>query len=145
RPTHHATQKAVANKHDASSASDDNTDGKVQDVLRMLESCLSEDVFRDGVRRYIAAHQYSNSTTADLWNGLSDAPGKPVGEIAAAWTEQPGFLVVMMKRDGEKVSLSQERFTINFPNAPALQWKIPLTWFVVSENKIESRLMNDKI
>src|SRR2546430_2536683 len=51
----------------------------------------------------------------------------------------------MMKRDGEKVSLSQERFTINFPNAPALQWKIPLTWFVVSENKIESRLMNDKI
>src|SRR5437773_7846263 len=50
-----------------------------------------------------------------------------------------------MKRYGEKASLSQERFTINIPNAPALQWKIPLTGFVVSENKIESRLMNDKI
>jgi len=30
----------------------------------------------------------------DLWNALSDASGKPVGEIAAAWTEQPGFPVV---------------------------------------------------
>src|SRR6266481_2446373 len=145
RSTTHAIQQPVANESDANSAFDDITYRKGQSFLRMLESFLGEDVFRDGVRRYIAAHQYSNSTTADLWNALSDASGKPVGEIAAAWTEQPGFPVVMMKRDGEKVSLSQERFTINFPNAPALQWKIPLTWFVVSENKIESRLMNDKI
>jgi len=145
RSTTHAIQQPVANESDANSAFDDITYRKGQSFLRMLESFLGEDVFRDGVRRYIAAHKYSNSTTVDLWNALSDASGKPVGEIAAAWTEQPGFPVVMMKRDGEKVSLSQERFTINFPNAPALQWKIPLTWFVVSENKIESRLMNDKI
>src|SRR5436190_5500466 len=144
RSTTHAIQQPVANESDANSAFDDITYRKGQSFLRMLESFLGEDVFRDGVRRYIAAHEYSNSTTVDLWNALSDASGKPVGEIAAAWTEQPGFPIVMMKRDGEKVSLSQERFTINFPNAPALQWKIPLTWFVVSKNKIESRLMNDK-
>jgi aminopeptidase N len=145
RSTTHAIQQPVANESDANSAFDDITYRKGQSFLRMLESFLSEDVFRDGVRRYIAAHQYSNSTTADLWNALSDASGKPVGEIAAAWTEQPGFPVVMMKRDGDKVSLSQERFTINFPNAPALQWKIPVTYFVVGEKKIESRLMTDKI
>ena len=145
RSTTHAIQQPVANESDANSAFDDITYRKGQSFLRMLESFLSEDVFRDGVRRYIAAHQHSNSTTADLWNALSDASGKPVGEIAAAWTEQPGFLVVMMKRDGEKVSLSQERFTINFPNAPALQWKIPVTYFVVGEKKIENRLMTDKI
>jgi len=145
RSTTHAIQQPVANESDANSAFDDITYRKGQSFLRMLESFLGEDVFRDGVRRYIAAHQYSNSTTADLWNALSDASGKPVGEIAAAWTEQPGFPVVMMKRDGEKVSLSQERFTINFPNAPALQWKIPVTYFVVGEKKIENRLMTDKI
>src|SRR5260370_37989616 len=109
----------------------------------MLESFLGETVFRDGVRRYIAAHQYSNSTTADLWNALSDASGKPVGEIAAAWTEQPGFPGVMMKRDGDKVSLSQERFTINFPNAPALPWKIPVTYLLLCDMKIERRLLSD--
>src|SRR5438552_1986590 len=145
RSTTHAIQQPVANESDANSAFDDITYRKGQSFLRMLESFLGEDVFRDGVRRYIAAHQYLNSTTADLWNALSDASGKPVGEIAAAWTEQPGFPVVMMKRDGEKVSLSQERFTINFPNAPALQWKIPVTYFVVGEKKIGNRLMTDKI
>jgi aminopeptidase N len=145
RSTTHAIQQPVANEAEANSAFDDITYRKGQSFLRMLESFLGEDVFRDGVRRYIAAHQYSNSTTADLWNALSEASEKPVGEIAAAWTEQPGFPVVMVKRNGEKVSLSQERFTINFPNAPALQWKIPLTYFAIGEKKIESRLMTEKI
>ncbi|HYR22192.1 MAG TPA: M1 family metallopeptidase [Chthoniobacterales bacterium] len=145
RSTTHAIQQPVANESDANSAFDDITYRKGQSFLRMLESFLGENVFRDGIRRYMAAHKYSNSTTADLWNALSEASGKPVGEIAAAWTEQPGFLVLVMKRAGDKISLSQERFTINFPNAPALEWKIPLTYFVVGENKIESRLMTGKI
>jgi aminopeptidase N len=145
RSTTHPIQQPVANEAEANSAFDDITYRKGESLLRMLESFLGEAAFRDGIRRYIAAHQYSNSTTGDLWNALSDASGKPVGEIAAAWTEQPGFPVVKVTRDGEKISLSQERFTINFPNAPALEWKIPLTWFAVGKNKIESRLMTGKI
>src|SRR2546429_645684 len=145
RSTTHAIQQPVANESDANSAFDDITYRKGQSFLRMLESFLGEAAFRDGIRRYIAAHKYSNSTTADLWNALSEASGKPVGEIAAAWTEQPGFPIIIVKRDGEKISLTQERFTINFPNAPALEWTIPLTYFVVGENKIESRLMTGKI
>src|SRR5438477_668578 len=133
RSTTHAIQQPVANESDANSAFDDITYRKGQSFLRMLESFLGEAAFRDGIRRYIAAHKYSNSTTADLWNALSEASGKPVGEIAAAWTEQPGFPVVIMKRDGEKISLSQERFTINFPNAPALEWKIPLTYEFIAQ------------
>src|SRR5437899_2729808 len=145
RSTTHAIQQPIANEAEANSAFDDITYRKGQAFLLMLESFLGENAFRDGIRRYMAAHKYSNSTTADLWNALSEASGKPVGEIAAAWTEQPGFPVVIMKRDGEKISLSQERFTINFPNAPPLDWKIPLTYFFVGENKIESRLMTGKI
>src|SRR5438128_3267791 len=145
RSTTHAIQQPVANEAEANSAFDDITYRKGQSFLRMLESFLGEATFRDGIRRYIAAHKYSNSTTADLWNALSESSGKPVGEIAAAWTEQPGFPVVKVKRERDKISLSQERFTINFPNAPALAWKIPLTYFFVGENKIESRLMTGKI
>jgi len=145
RSTTHAIQQPVANEAEANSAFDDITYRKGQSFLRMLEGFLGEATFRDGIRRYIAAHKYSNSTTADLWNALSEASGKPVGQIAAAWTEQPGFPVVIMKREGEKISLSQEQFTINSPNAPALEWKIPLTYFFVGDNKIESRLMTGKI
>jgi aminopeptidase N len=134
RSTTHPIQQPIATEAEASSAFDDITYKKGQSFLRMLESFLGEDVFRDGVRRYIAAHKYSNSTTADLWNALSEASKKPVGEIAAGWTEQPGFPVVKVKREGEgKVALTQERFTVNFKNAPPLEWKIPLTYAVVGE------------
>ena len=145
RSTTHAIQQPIANEAEANSAFDDITYRKGQAFLLMLESFLGEDVFREGIRRYIAAHKYSNSTTADLWNALSDASGKPVGEIAAAWTEQPGFPVVKVKRDGEDVSLRQERFTIHFPDAPALQWKIPLTYRVAGDARPQSRLMTEKI
>jgi aminopeptidase N len=41
---------------------------------------------------------------------------------------------VKAKREtGGKVRLTQERFTVNFKNAPLLEWKIPLTYSVVGE------------
>jgi aminopeptidase N len=134
RSTTHPIQQPVATEAEANSAFDDITYKKGQSFLRMLESFLGNDVFREGIRDYMAAHAYLNTTTADLWNALSDASGKPVGEIAAGWTEQPGFPVVKVKRDqAGDVSLTQERFTINFTNAPPLEWKIPLTYAVVGE------------
>jgi aminopeptidase N len=135
RSTTHPIQQPVATEAEANSAFDDITYKKGQSFLRMLESFLGDDVFRKGIRDYIAAHAYSSTTTADLWNALSDASGKPVGEIAAGWTEQPGFPVVRVKREqGGDVSLTQERFTVNFTNAPPLEWKIPLMYAVVGES-----------
>jgi len=134
RSTTHPIQQPVATEAEANSAFDDITYKKGQSFLRMLESFLGEEVFRDGIRHYIAEHQYSNATTADLWNALSEASKKPIGEIAAGWTEQPGFPVVKVEREaGGKVSLRQERFTVNFKNAPPLEWKMPLTYSVVRE------------
>jgi aminopeptidase N len=134
RSTTHPIQQPIATEAEANSAFDDITYKKGQSFLRMLESFLGEDVLRDGVRRYIAAHKYSNSTTADLWNALSEASKKPVGEIATGWTEQPGFPIVKVKRDeAGRVALTQERFTVNFQNAPPLEWKIPLTYRVIGE------------
>jgi len=91
------------------------------------------------------AHKYSNSTTVDLWNALSEASGKPVVEIAAGWTEQPGFPVVNVKREANgKVALSQERFTINFHDNTKTIWKIPLTYFVDGQSAPATLLMSDR-
>jgi len=144
RSTTHPIQQPIATEAEANSAFDDITYKKGQSFLRMLESFLGEDVFRDGIRRYLAAHQYSNTTTADLWNALSDVSNKSVGEIAAGWTEQPGFPVVTVKREaGGTVRLTQKRFTVNFKNATPLLWQIPLTYSVVGE-KPATLLMTDK-
>ena len=145
RSTTHPIQQPIATEAEANSAFDDITYKKGQSFLRMLESFLSEEVFRDGIRRYMAAHKYSNATTADLWNALSEASKKPIGEIAAGWTEQPGFPVVKVKREADgKVQLTQERFTVNFKNAPPLEWKIPLTYSIVGEAPA-TLLMTSKI
>jgi aminopeptidase N len=131
RATTHPIQQTINTEAEANSAFDDITYHKGQSFLRMLESFLGENVFRDGIRKYIAAHKYSNSTTADLWNALGEASGKPVVDIAAGWTQQPGFPLVNVGRDGNKILLTQERFTVHSQNAPPLQWQIPLTYAAV--------------
>ncbi|HEV3409905.1 MAG TPA: M1 family metallopeptidase [Chthoniobacterales bacterium] len=145
RSTTHPIQQPIATEAEANSAFDDITYKKGQSFIRMLESFLGEKVFRDGIRRYMQRHKYSNTTTADLWNALSEASGRPVGEIAASWTEQPGFPVVKVERDasGKTVLLTQERFTLNFPDAPPLEWKIPLTYSVSGAAPV-SLLMTEK-
>ena len=51
-------------------------------VVRMLEQYLGEDRFRDGIRRYMARHQYGNTETSDLWDALEEETGEPVRRIA---------------------------------------------------------------
>src|SRR5437667_12859224 len=90
------------------------------------------------------ANKNSNKPSANLWIALSDASNKSVGEIAADWTEQPGFPVAIVKREADgKVRLTQERFSVNFKNAPPLLWQIPLTYSVVGETPA-TLLMTDK-
>jgi aminopeptidase N len=145
RSTTHPIQQTIANEAEASSAFDDITYRKGMSLIRMLESFLGENVFRDGIRKYMAAHKLSNTTTADLWNSLSEASGKPVGEIAAGWTQQPGFPVVKVVRDPSgKITLTEERFTVHFDKAPPLEWKIPLTYSVAGEAAPASLLMTSK-
>ncbi|MEY2529704.1 MAG: hypothetical protein QOJ05_1794, partial [Verrucomicrobiota bacterium] len=145
RSTTHPIQQPIKTEAEANSAFDDITYRKGMSFIRMLESFLGEDVFRDGIRRYMAAHKLSNTTTTDLWNALGEASGKPVVEIAEAWTQQPGFPVVKVARDGAgKITLTQERFTVHFDNAPPLEWKIPLTYAVPGEPAAGGVLMTSK-
>jgi aminopeptidase N len=145
RATTHPIQQPIKTEAEANSAFDDITYRKGMSFIRMLESFLGEDVFRDGIRRYMAKHKLSNTTTTDLWNALGEASGKPVAEIAAAWTQQPGFPLVTVARDAAgKISLSQERFTVHFEKAPPLEWRIPLTYAVPGEPAAASVLMSSK-
>ena len=145
RSTTHPIQQPIASEAEANSAFDDITYRKGMSFIRMLESFLGEEVFRDGIRKYMAAHKLSNSTTADLWKSLAEASGKPVGEIAAAWTQQPGFPVVKVARDAAgKITLTQERFTVHYEKPAALEWKIPLTYATTGEPATASLLMTSK-
>lgn len=116
RRTSHPIQQKVADASEAMTAFDGITYSKGQALIRMVENWLGETTFRDGVRRYMAAHAYGNTTTADLWQALGLAAGKPVSSVAASFTEQDGVPLVIAetscKGRAQHLMLSQERFTI---------------------------------
>ena len=131
RRTTHPIQTPVENDARAMEVFDSISYAKGGSVLRMLEAYLGEDVFREGIRRYLRAHRLSNTTTADLWHQLSAASGQDIQKLVSGWTEQPGYPVVRISQrcddKGESVvALRQERFTLNDPGAEALTWNVPV-------------------
>jgi aminopeptidase N len=132
RRTTRPIQRPIANETEASAAFDVITYSKGQAIIRMAESYLGADVFRAGIRAYMARHAYSNATTADLWRALEEASGKPVGSVAAAYTEQAGLPLIMAESrcvgGDQRLTLRQERFTVHDPAARALAWQVPVTY-----------------
>jgi aminopeptidase N len=133
RASAHAIQVHVTDELQADNAFDTQiTYSKGQAILRMFEAYLGPEVFREGIRSYMKARAFSNATTADLWNALSAASGKNVGEIASGWTEQPGFPLVSVKAQcdaagARTISLSQRRFILGGAlDARNLHWNVPL-------------------
>ncbi len=148
RRTTHPIQRVIKDESEADSAFDRITYLKGQAFIRMMETYLGEETFRDGMRRYMAAHAYSNSTTADLWAAMTAASGKPVAQIAAGFTEQPGIPLVKVKSQcagGETVAtLTQDRFTIHDPSAKKLTWQIPVILGRVGGETPQSLLLGEK-
>ncbi len=132
RVSSHAIQQHVTDELQANNAFDtDITYRKGQALLRMLETNLGEDVFRSAMRRFIRRHAYSNATTADLWNALSETSGRDIRALAAQWTEQPGFPLVSVQAQcdaggARSLSLSQKRFLLGSSATPGPRWTVPL-------------------
>ncbi|MEW6690729.1 MAG: M1 family aminopeptidase [Pseudomonadota bacterium] len=132
RRTAHPIQAKVASASRAMDVFDAITYAKGAAFVGMLEAYLGEERFRQGVRRYLEAHRFSNATTADLWHHLSQASGRDVAAFAAAWTGRPGFPLVRVAQRCEGgravLTLAQERFALNDPLAAPLWWKVPVTF-----------------
>jgi aminopeptidase N len=132
RVTSHAIQTHVTDELQAANAFDPQiTYAKGESVLQMFEAFLGDEVFRDGVRRFMKARAYSNATSTDLWNALSAASGRNVAEIAADWTTRPGFPLVSVAAScdaagNRSISLSQRRFLLQGSDPNPSHWNVPL-------------------
>ncbi len=128
----HPIQQVIKDETQADSAFDQISYKKGEQIIRMVEDWLGPDVFRDGMRRYMKAHQYGNATSADLWAALSAASHKDVAAVASGFTEQPGIPLVHMARACEngngELHFSQDRFAINDPHVKPESWTIPVSF-----------------
>ena len=89
-------------------------------VLRMISTYIGEDVFMEGIRRYLKKHSYGNTKTGDLWAALSDASGKDVAEIMNIWTKYVGHPVVTVTEDvaSKSIHVQQNRLLRTADVAP---------------------------
>jgi tricorn protease interacting factor F2/3 len=115
--------------------------GKGASILRMIESYVGEDHFRDGIRYYLRAHAYENAVGEDLWNSIEKVSRQPVNRIMGAWIKKKGYPFVTVTKNRDKFHLMQEQFFLG-EDKSSYKWPIPLT--VRRKSKTESILFEEK-
>lgn len=104
---------------------------KGQAVIGMLESTLGSDIFRKGIRSYMAKYKYQNTVTEQLWEELSKASGTNIATIAHDFTLQGGVPLVTLSgarcEGGQTVAmLSQGRFGLDEASKTPQTWHVPI-------------------
>src|SRR5262249_23762640 len=104
----------VLAKGDIGGAFDSITYQKGSQVLAMFETAMTPELFRDGVRRFIAKHADGNATADDFVAALAAAGGgAKVVEAFNTFIRQPGVPLVDVAlgcQGAPSLTLSQTRF-----------------------------------
>jgi tricorn protease interacting factor F2/3 len=114
--------------------------GKGGSILRMIESYVGQDTFRDGIRHYLRKHSYENAVGEDLWSSVEEVSKQPVTRIMEAWIRKKGYPFITVSKNEDKLHLKQEQFFLAEENS-GQTWPIPLT--VRRKSKIESMLFEE--
>jgi aminopeptidase N len=128
----HPVIQHISDVLQANQAFDAITYEKGQSVIRMIEAYAGEDVFRDGVRRYIKRHAYGNTVTDDLWRELDAVSPRKITAIAHDFTKQPGVPLIEERPAGADLALVQSRFGVDASADAPLTWHTPV---VTSEGR----------
>jgi alanyl aminopeptidase len=130
-PSARQIRKAATRTEDLFSMFDAIVYGKGAAVIAMFERYVGEDVFREGMRRYVAEHAHGTTTSADFLSAIATAAGSTVFTPAfETFLEQPGLPSVALELscDGApKLSLEQSRYVpagAEVEGAP--RWQIPI-------------------
>ena len=149
----HPIEQEVSNPAQIGELFDAISYSKGGSILRMLESFLGEETFRQGLNKYLTTHQYANAERTDLWNALADVSGQPVAEIMDSWVLQTGYpmLDVGIERSNGNINLHmmQRRFTydaiLEDSAADETLWKAPIGVYTAEGGDSATRLMDTKL
>jgi aminopeptidase N len=130
--TTHPIVQSIRTVEQANQAFDDITYDKGESVISMLEGFAGPDVWRQGIRSYVAKFAYKNTRTGDLWAAVEGAGAKGLMAIARDFTTQPGIPLIQMGAlrcvDGHTVApVTMSQFSNDRRQQAAAS---PLTWHV---------------
>jgi aminopeptidase N len=125
-----AMRRPIADESEARDNFGTTTYSKGLALVRMIESFMGEDVFRDAMQRYMKERAYSNATVDDLIRVLDATAGKSVGSVLLAYTEQPGIPLVSAQarcvNNEQRIALKQDRFTTRESQTQPQHWPVPI-------------------
>jgi alanyl aminopeptidase len=122
----------IVEEGDIASAFDAITYDKGGSVLTMVERWLGEERFRDGVRRYLAAHAWGSATYADFVAAIAEVGGAEVRAVFDGLVDRPGApeVTVAMRCDAgtpPSLHLEQRRYApLGTTMAAADPWHVPV-------------------
>ncbi|XP_032593665.1 glutamyl aminopeptidase isoform X2 [Drosophila grimshawi] len=134
----HPIVKSIESPNEITEYFDTITYSKGAALVRMLEHLVGEENFRNATKRYLDRHVYSTATTDDYLTAIEEEEGieSDVKLIMQTWTEQMGFPVVNVVKEGNNYKLTQKRFLANQddynvqvePSSFNYRWSIPIIY-----------------
>jgi len=80
-------------------------------IMRMIEGYIGGDAYRAGVHAYLEKHRYGCARSQDLWQAFETASSQPITAMMHSWIGQPGHPLIKVVRQGDTLTVRQERFT----------------------------------
>ena len=102
-------------------------------ILRQVKDYMGDSDFQAGLVHYLNQYQYTCTYSSNLWESMEEKARKPIKEIMKSWIDQPGFPIVEVDKDGDKLIFKQERFTY-LKNTGGQSWLIPLKIKIFYDN-----------
>ncbi|KAG2374812.1 hypothetical protein C9374_010556 [Naegleria lovaniensis] len=123
--------------------------------VRMLIEWLGIENFRKGMIQYLKKYKFSNASTNDLWNCLSEVLEVDVASVMSSWTLTTGYPIVSVTEgnvggmDTRNLVLTQHRFVEDIGadiNNPSI-WSVPISYIICNSDDSTSEqkvLMREK-
>ena len=92
-------------------------------ILRMLVNYLGENDFRKAITHFLNKYKFECANTEQYWDAFEESTHKEVKNFATSWIHQPGYPIIHVKRDKDKLKLIQNRFTY-ISHESNLKWLI---------------------
>ena len=99
---------------------------KGAEIVRMLHTCIGEEAFSEGLRRYLSVHDGTAATIEDFVNALAEASGVDLTPFLA-WYGQAGTPRLSLTREWDaEAGCMRLRFSQHTPATPGQANKKPL-------------------
>lgn len=153
--TSHPISVSVKDPNEIEAIFDAISYAKGASILNMLQVFLGDDIFRKGLNEYLKTHAYRNADTNNLWTVFTKHTNNSydVKAIMDTWTQQTGFPLVTISKNGTIITAKQKRFLLTTHDnttdnkitkiSTNSRWYIPLNYYTDKEpDKINTVWMN---